>query len=46
VLTIDYSRIPEQIDDAYARSQARGYVPFVTVRSLGLLIINEGYEPD
>jgi len=46
VLTIDYSRIPEQIDDAYARSQARGYVPFVTVRSLGLLIINEGHEPD
>jgi cysteinyl-tRNA synthetase len=46
VLTIDYSRIPEQIDDAYIRAQARGYVPFVTVRSLGQLIINEGHEPD
>jgi cysteinyl-tRNA synthetase len=46
VLTIDYTRIPEQIDDAYARAQARGYVPFVTVRSLGQLIINEGHEPD
>ena len=46
VLTIDYTRIPEQIDDAYTRSRARGYVPFVTVRSLGQLIINEGYEPD
>ncbi len=46
VLTIDYTRVPEQIDDAYARSRARGYVPFVTVRSLGLLIINEGHEPD
>ena len=46
VLTIDYTRVPEQIDDAYARAQARGYVPFVTVRSLGLLIINEGHEPD
>jgi cysteinyl-tRNA synthetase len=46
VLTIDYSGKPEQIDDAYARAQARGYVPFVTVRSLGLLIINEGHEPD
>jgi cysteinyl-tRNA synthetase len=46
VLTIDYTRRPEQIDDAYARAQARGYVPFVTVRSLGQLIINEGYEPD
>jgi cysteinyl-tRNA synthetase len=46
VLTIDYTRVPEQIDDAYARAQARGYVPFVTVRSLGQLIINEGHEPD
>jgi cysteinyl-tRNA synthetase len=46
VLTIDYTRIPEQIDDAYSRARARGYVPFVTVRSLGQLIINEGYEPD
>lgn len=46
VLTVDYTRIPEQIDDAYARSRARGYVPFVTVRSLGLLVLNEGHEPD
>jgi cysteinyl-tRNA synthetase len=46
VLTTDYTRRPEQVDDAYARAQARGYVPFVTVRSLGLLIINEGHEPD
>lgn len=35
-----------QVDDAYARAQARGYVPFVTVRSLGQLIINKGHEPD
>jgi hypothetical protein len=41
------------IDNAYARSRARGYAPFVpptrgfvTVRSLGLLIINGGHEPD
>lgn len=46
VLTIEYTRVPSQIDDAYARAQARGYVPFATVRSLGLLIINEGHEPD
>jgi cysteinyl-tRNA synthetase len=46
VLTIDYSRRPEQIDDAYTRARARGYVPFVTVRSLGQLIINKGHEPD
>jgi cysteinyl-tRNA synthetase len=46
VLTIDYSRRPEQIDDAYARARAHGYVPYVTVRSLGQLIVNPGYEPD
>lgn len=46
VLTVDYSRIAEQVDDAYTRSRARGYVPFVTVRSLGQLIVNEGHEPD
>ena len=46
VLTIDYSRLPEQIDDAYTRARARGYVPFVTVRSLGQLIINKGHEPN
>jgi hypothetical protein len=46
VLTVDYTRIAEQIDDAYARARARGYVPFVTVRSLGQLIINKGHEPD
>jgi len=46
VLTIDYTRIAEQIDDAYARAQARGYVPYVTVRSLGQLIVNKGHEPD
>ena len=45
VLTIDYSRRPEQIDDAYARAEARGYVPFVTVKSLGLLVVNPGHEP-
>jgi cysteinyl-tRNA synthetase len=45
VLTIDYSRRPEQIDDAYARAEARGYIPYVTVKSLGLLVINPGHEP-
>jgi cysteinyl-tRNA synthetase len=45
-LTMVYTRRREQIDDTYARAQARGYVPFVTVRSLGQLIINEGHEPD
>jgi cysteinyl-tRNA synthetase len=46
VLTIDYSSKPEQIADAYTRAYARGYVPYVTDRSLGRLRINLGFEPD
>jgi cysteinyl-tRNA synthetase len=46
VMTIDYTARPEQIADAYSRSRARGYVPYVTDRSLGRLRINPGFEPD
>jgi len=46
VLTIDYTARPEQISDAYFRAHARGYVPYVTDRSLGRLRINPGFEPD
>jgi cysteinyl-tRNA synthetase len=46
VLTIDYTARPEQISDAYFRSNARGYVPYVTDRSLGRMRINPGFEPD
>jgi cysteinyl-tRNA synthetase len=46
VLTIDYTARPEQISEAYFRSHARGYVPYVTDRSLGRLRINPGFEPD
>jgi cysteinyl-tRNA synthetase len=46
VLTIDYSARSEQIADAYARARARGYVPYVTDRSLGRLRVNPGFEPD
>jgi cysteinyl-tRNA synthetase, unknown class len=46
VLTVDYTRFQEQIDDAYARSAARGYIPYVSDRSLGRLFIHEGHEPD
>lgn len=46
VLTIDYTSVPEQIADAYARSRARGFVPYVADRSLGRLRINPGFEPD
>jgi cysteinyl-tRNA synthetase len=46
VLTIDYTARPEQIADAYSRAHARGYVPYVTDRSLGRLRINPGFEPE
>jgi cysteinyl-tRNA synthetase len=46
VLTIDYTMRDEQIADAYARALARGYVSYVTDRSLGRLRINPGFEPD
>ena len=46
VLTVDYATTPAHVDDAYAKSQARGYVPFVTVRDLDQLTVNPGHEPD
>ena len=46
VLTVDYASTPAHVDDAYAKSQAHGYVPFVAVRDLDQLTINEGHEPD
>ena len=46
VLTVDYTRFQEQIDDAYARSSARGYIPYVSDRGLSRLFIYDGHEPD
>ncbi|MFQ5344003.1 MAG: MJ1477/TM1410 family putative glycoside hydrolase, partial [Anaerolineae bacterium] len=46
VLTVDYATTPAHVDDAYAKSQAKGYVPFATVRDLDQLTINAGHEPD
>ena len=46
VLTVDYATTPARVDDAYAKSLAQGYVPFVTVRDLDQLTINPGHEPD
>ena len=46
VLTVDYTTTPAHIDDAYAKSLAKGYVPFATVRDLDQLTINPGHEPD
>ena len=46
VLTVDYATTPAHVDDAYAKSLAKGYVPFCTVRDLDQLTINPGHEPD
>ncbi len=46
VLVIAYTQDPAQVDDDYARAQARSYVPFCTVRDLDELIVNPGHEPD
>lgn len=46
VLTVDYTRRPEQIADAYQRARQRGYVPYVTVRDLNRMTINRGYDPE
>jgi cysteinyl-tRNA synthetase len=46
VLTVDYATTPAHGDDAYAKSQAKGYVPYVTVRDLDQLVVNPGHEPD
>ena len=46
VLTVDYATTPAHVHDAYAKAQAKGYVPFVTIRDLDQLTINPGHEPD
>jgi cysteinyl-tRNA synthetase len=46
VLTVNYATRPACVDDAYARSRARGYVPFVAVRDLDRLTIHAGHKPD
>jgi cysteinyl-tRNA synthetase len=56
VLTIDYPFTDEdvaeydaetqaRIDDAYARAEAKGYVPYAGVRNLGEVALNPGHEP-
>lgn len=34
-----------RIHDAYARSVAKGYIPYATVRELNALVVNPGHEP-
>jgi uncharacterized protein (TIGR01370 family) len=46
VLTVDYTLRREQIDDAYMRSAARGYIPYCSDRGLSRLLIHAGHEPN
>ena len=45
VLTIDYATTPRHIDDAYAKSRAKRYVPYVTTRALNEPIVHPGHDP-
>jgi len=45
VLTVDYAMTPAHIDQAYGNSRAKGYVPFVTARSLNRMTVNPGHDP-
>jgi len=46
VLVIDYTARADQIADSYRRAREKGYVDYVTDRSLGRLRINPGFEPE
>lgn len=45
VLTVDYANNAAHIADAYTRSRAAGFVPYVTVRDLNIVRINPGWDP-
>ncbi|MCU0521148.1 MAG: endo alpha-1,4 polygalactosaminidase [Anaerolineae bacterium] len=45
VLTVDYATTTANIDSAYRQSLAAGFVPYVSVRALDIVRINEGWEP-
>ncbi len=45
VLTVDYATTRRHVDDAYAKSRAKGYIPCVTTRDLDELIVNPGHDP-
>ena len=46
VLAIDYLTDPAAIDDFYARSRARGWTPYSSIRDLSELTINPTQPPD
>ena len=46
VLTVDYTSDDENVDLAYSRVLARGYVPLATGRDLDRRTVNGGHQPD
>ena len=46
VLCTDYCRRPAHIDRFYRLAQARGFVPYATVRDLDRMVVNPGHAPD
>lgn len=46
VLTVDYAGSTKNINDAYRKSNAKGYVPYVSTRDLDRMFIYTGHEPD
>ncbi|MCP3104036.1 endo alpha-1,4 polygalactosaminidase [Myxococcus sp. K15C18031901] len=45
VLTVDYATQASHVADAYTRSRAAGFVPYVTVRALDRMTVNAGWDP-
>jgi len=46
VLVVDYVTQLTKIDDFYHKAVAKDYVPYATERTLDVLTINAGHEPD
>ncbi len=46
VLAIDYVTTQATIDAFHSHAEARGYIPYATVRDLDVLTVNPGHAPD
>ncbi len=46
VLVVDYVTQITKVDDFYQKALAKDYVPYATQRTLDVLTINAGHEPD
>jgi cysteinyl-tRNA synthetase len=45
VFAVDYVTNPAKVDRFYEEAEARGYIPYATLRDLDRLTINTGHEP-